>query len=185
MTETVMTKPVRDEEEQQRIAETLQELKRRHDAAKDVNVPADNVRIGIDTITNTDDDGQAVTTSTPHLSVRLPGLPPMTPLGITPLAHQQLATKLGIHGTYYRRMLAEAPDLMAHNANHWLAEFGDSIKIRELDGDARAILSPSYRALDNYPLMIKAAPVIDLATAEEKEEPGGQSVPPAVPSPLR
>lgn len=68
-------------------------------------------------------------------------------------AHQQLASYLGIPAVYYKKMQAEAPDLLCANANKWLAKFeGQRKLIRTLDGQVRAILSDSYRPLDNYDL---------------------------------
>ena len=72
--------------------------------------------------------------------------------GIKDTAHRQIAEKLKIPKPYYDRMLVEAPELLQHNVNHWLAEQPRQRMFRTLDGDVRALLSPSYRALDNLDL---------------------------------
>lgn len=74
---------------------------------------------------------------------------------LRPIAHQQLANALQIPKPYYDRMMETAPDLLAQNANHWLHAGSAKRLIRTLDGSVRAILSDSYRPLDN----------LDLATA--------------------
>lgn len=69
------------------------------------------------------------------------------------LAHQQLADHLGVPRKYYDRMLAEKPQLLAENINTWLHDEPNAQRmIRTLDGQARAILSPRFRPLDNFEL---------------------------------
>lgn len=73
-------------------------------------------------------------------------------MALRPIAHQQLAASLGIPKAYYDRMLAEQPDLLAANANRWLEVQPAKKMIRTLDNSVRAILSDSYRPLDNLDL---------------------------------
>jgi hypothetical protein len=73
-------------------------------------------------------------------------------LALRPIAHRQLAATLGIPATYYDRMLAEAPELLATNANTWFGRQPAKRLVRTLDGACRAFLSDSYRPLDNYEL---------------------------------
>ena len=68
------------------------------------------------------------------------------------IAHQQLAATLSIPKPYYDRMLADAPDLLSANVNRWLEKQPAKKLIRTLDGQVRAILSDSYRPLDNLDL---------------------------------
>lgn len=68
------------------------------------------------------------------------------------IAHGQLASTLGIPKPYYDRMLETQPDLLAINVNRWLETQPARKLIRTLDGSVRAILSDSYRPLDNYDL---------------------------------
>lgn len=67
-------------------------------------------------------------------------------------AHQQMANALSIPKPYYDRMMQAAPDLLAANVNHWLEKEPAKRLIRTLDGKVRAILSDSYRPLDNIEL---------------------------------
>lgn len=72
---------------------------------------------------------------------------------LKPLAHRQLGEVLGIPGRYYDRMREEQPELLAANVNTWLASNREEKKmLRTLDGQVRAVLSPKYRALDNFEL---------------------------------
>ena len=73
-------------------------------------------------------------------------------LAIKPIAHSQFANRLGIPKTYYDRMLAEAPDLLATNVNRWFQQQPSKTLVRTLDGGVRAVLSDSYRPLDNLDL---------------------------------
>lgn len=73
-------------------------------------------------------------------------------MNLRPTAHGQLAATLGIPKPYYDRMLTDAPDLLANNVNRWLAAQPARKLVRTLDGSVRAILSDSYRPLDNFDL---------------------------------
>ena len=82
--------------------------------------------------------------------------------GIGKHAHAQIAEKLGIHGTYYRRMLdtPHALPLLAQNVNHWLEQARSNFLMRELDGRVRALLSDRYQPLDNTDLFFEAVRVV-------------------------
>ena len=69
-----------------------------------------------------------------------------------PIAHAQMAGALQIPKPYYDRMLTEAPDLLARNVNVWLEKQPAKKLVRTLDNEVRAILSDSYRPLDNLDL---------------------------------
>lgn len=71
---------------------------------------------------------------------------------LRPIAHAQLANVLGIPKPYYDRLLSEQPDLLATNVNRWLEKQPSKRLIRTLDNQVRAILSDSYRPLDNFDL---------------------------------
>jgi len=86
--------------------------------------------------------------------------------GITPYAHRQLGDKLKVPARYYDRMLAEAPELLATNVNHWLRADPTRRMVRTLDGSARAFLSDRYRPLDNFDLAAAALPVLSDTRAE-------------------
>jgi hypothetical protein len=81
---------------------------------------------------------------------------------LTDHAHAQLAEFTGIPMPYYRRMLAEQPDLVAVNANRWLhADPKSRRMVRTLDGKCRALLSDKFRlGLENEDLLGAAFPVL-------------------------
>lgn len=83
--------------------------------------------------------------------------------GITRHAHTQVAQHTKVPQVYYDRMLAEAPELLAENLNHWFKTNQSPRMLRTLDGKVRAFLSDRYRAIDNYDLGQAALPVL-LAT---------------------
>lgn len=80
--------------------------------------------------------------------------------GIRETAHEQVAGRLGIPKSYYDRMRSEAPYLLAHNVNHWLASGGEQRMVRTLDGQARALLSNRYRPLDDDQLAEAVLPAL-------------------------
>jgi hypothetical protein len=82
---------------------------------------------------------------------------------LRPTAHAQMASTLSIPKPYYDRMLAEQPDLLARNVNTWLQAQPAKKLVRTLDGQVRAVLSDSYRPLDNLDLAEAVLPkLIDL-----------------------
>jgi hypothetical protein len=82
-------------------------------------------------------------------------------LGVTELAHEQIAGRLGIPRQYYDRMLREAPGLLAENANHWFRARADERQlVRTLDGNVRALLSDRYRPLDHLDLAQAVLPIL-------------------------
>ena len=80
--------------------------------------------------------------------------------GINSIAHGQIASKLGIPKAYYDRMQAEAPELLADNANHWFENSDAKRMVRTLHQDARALLSDRFRPLDNANVLDAIAPMI-------------------------
>jgi hypothetical protein len=80
--------------------------------------------------------------------------------GINPIAHEQLAEKLGIPKRYYDRMLEEAPGLLAGNVNEWLRKGDDTRLVRTLDGNVRAVLSKAYRPFDYDAALEAVLPVL-------------------------
>lgn len=80
--------------------------------------------------------------------------------GLTENAHRQLGEYCGIPAGYYNK-LAEYPDMLATNVNHWLnVRGGDNRMIRTLDGNARAFLSDRYRRIDNVQVAETVLPMI-------------------------
>jgi hypothetical protein len=64
-------------------------------------------------------------------------------------AHIQLASNAKIPFSYYDRLLADDPDILATNVNRWFEKNNKDKLIRSLDSTVRAILSPRYRRIDN------------------------------------
>lgn len=93
---------------------------------------------------------------------------------IAPNAHDQIADRMEIPRTYYRRMIAEAPTLLAENVNHWMHEKPATNLVRMVGpiGDRegatlanagarfriRGFLGGSYRPLDNAELLQAVLP---------------------------
>lgn len=73
-------------------------------------------------------------------------------MSLRPIAHQQMASTLQIPKPYYDRLLADAPELLSRNVNHWLKAQPARKLVRTLDNSVRALLSDSYRPLDNFDL---------------------------------
>ena len=94
----------------------------------------------------------------PDLGLSMDGL--MSRFDVTDHTHHQIAGNTGIAGKYYRKMLSEAPDLLAQNVNHWFQSEPKTRMVRTLGGDARAMLSDSYRPLDNFDLAEVAIPLL-------------------------
>lgn len=94
---------------------------------------------------------------------------------IGPLAHRQIAERIGIPAKYYDRMLSQAPQLLASNVNHWFAEQPEKRMIRTLDGRARAFLSNRYQRIDNVHVaetvlpILSGTPGIDVVSSEITE----------------
>jgi hypothetical protein len=81
--------------------------------------------------------------------------------GISPIAHGQVSTRLGIPKAYYDTMLSQAPGLLRDNVNHWLGKSNKKRMLRTLDGKLRAVLSDRYRALDNSDCLEAILPVFN------------------------
>lgn len=122
------------------LQEMAAELERQSLAKKDYL--ADTRKIKLRAIT----DGE----ETPHANVILEGV--NGGMSLRPIAHAQMANTLGIPKVYYDRMLAREPDLLAANVNRWLDREPAKKLVRCMDNQVRAILSDSYRPLDNLDL---------------------------------
>lgn len=92
-------------------------------------------------------------------------------MAMKPIAHAQMAATLGIPKVYYDKMLAEKPDLLARNVNDWLKMQPNKMLVRTLDNQVRALLSDSYRPLDNLDLAEAVLPkLIDIGAQVESCE---------------
>lgn len=88
----------------------------------------------------------------------------MEPLEINQIAHRQLGSHLKIPADYYDRMLAQDPELLAHNVNTWFQKEPSTRMIRTLGGTARAFLSNRYRRIDNMEIAKVVLPLIGRMT---------------------
>lgn len=82
------------------------------------------------------------------------------PLEVGQAAHRQIGAHMNIPAKYYDRMMVQAPELLAHNVNHWFNREPAERMVRTLDGVARAFLSNRYRRIDNYEIASAVLPVI-------------------------
>lgn len=87
--------------------------------------------------------------------------------GITETAHQDVSEKTKIPKAYYDRMRVEAPELWAENANHWIHSQPQRRMVRVLDGNMRAMLSDSYRPIDNYDVFSASANALQVSPQVE------------------
>lgn len=144
-------------------------------AAAAAQVGADAI---LDTVTATANaamdvvaDTRILTAVGDHGTVRLLAATPdgPMPLLVQPGAHRQLAEKVGIPWSYYERMLAGQPDLLATNLNRWFAVEPNRHMLRmvrpiseaqhRLAADTqsaafvRAVVSSRYRTLDHAQML--------------------------------
>lgn len=126
------------------INELAAELNRQNNAKLDLVSPATDIQMFIDQ-------------PNPRLHVNGYGQ-----FDINPNAHSQLGQRLGIQATYYKKMLEDAPDLLAYNVNHWLQKQPSDERhlVRTLDGKARAIMSDRYRIIDNWDVFQSILPIL-------------------------
>lgn len=85
------------------------------------------------------------------------------PFVINDVVHEQLADITGIPFPYYRRMRADAPDLLEDNINAWLQRSAHKHLVRTSHGDSptvRALLSDRYRPLDHEALIAAILPIL-------------------------
>lgn len=86
---------------------------------------------------------------TPDLTVSLATKAEPIILSPSRIFHEQAAERTGIPMRYYERMMQEEPELLATNVNRWLHKKPRGAMVRGLGDSARALLSDSYRPLDN------------------------------------
>lgn len=82
------------------------------------------------------------------------------------IMHSQIADKLGIPNQYYKKMRAEADELLEANVNGWFKRStAKGYMIRTFEGTetgniGRSLLSDRYSALDNYDVLFAALDAI-------------------------
>ncbi|NVD97678.1 DUF932 domain-containing protein [Massilia sp. BJB1822] len=129
------------------LTDLATELERQAAMKKDLMVPAKRMS----SVTHT--SGQC------NVMVEEAGGAVRYPLNDT--ACSQLAKRLDIPFSYFKRMRADYPELLDQNVNGWLRRnAADSYLLRTLDGRARAFLSTRYRRLDNFDLAKSVLPIL-------------------------
>jgi hypothetical protein len=122
------------------IVELAQEIERQSAAKRDVVVPA------------------AGLTLTPGLRMDVKGA---GEFGVNDLGHAHLAEYTKIPLDYYKRIRGTNPDLLSTSVNTLLRNNPNERRlVRTLDGTTRAVLSDSYRPLDNFDLLKAVLPVL-------------------------
>lgn len=137
------------------LVELAHEIERQQKSKKDIVAPTDKISMNVIEGEFTEVDGGKA--KRPTLAVGIGG---EHQFGINKIAHRQLGEHVGIPATYYDRMLAEKPELLAKNVNTWLNENPQPRLVRTLDGNARAFLSDRYRPLENADLAEAVLPVL-------------------------
>lgn len=136
-----------------RVGRSLQdlaaEIERRAEVKKDIIAPVPKLELAV--VKNGDRGEPVIAVANGDV----------TRYGMQDVAHGQLAEYAGIPMAYYRRMLADDPELLAENVNRWLRDkTSDKRMVRTLDGKVRAFLSNGYRALENEDLAEAVLPVL-------------------------
>lgn len=89
------------------------------------------------------------------------------PMTMNRTAHRQLCNKTGVPVDYIDRLNDDGQsDLSAYNLSQRLARSDEKLLVRTLDGNCRAVLSNSYRTLDNADLFFAAHDVFESVNAE-------------------
>lgn len=145
------------------LVELAQELQRQTETKRDFDADTRQVRMVAKGLTVTE---TAKPLTTPARTEPVLALEGVGEFGITPVAHTQIAERVGIPQKYYDRMVAEAPELLAENVNHWFGSRPEKRMVRTLDGRARAFLSIKYRPLDNVDLAEAVLPKLIDSGAE-------------------
>ena len=71
-------------------------------------------------------------------------------------AHDQIGAECGIPSRYYDRCLTSAPSLLTQNANQWLPKTGKTYLVRTVGDYVTALLSNSYKGIQNPDVFTQA-----------------------------
>lgn len=105
-------------------------------------------------------DAVSMTADAGKVKLRLGSLGEKGTFGVTEIAHSQIAEHTKIPKKYYDQMREKAPELLATNVDHWFRKYPAPQMLRTLDGNVRAMLSPSFNTLDNYDFAHAALPIL-------------------------
>lgn len=95
-----------------------------------------------------------------RLLMGVEGLNSQIQVGVKPLAHEQLLSRLNIPAAYDRKVLSNYPSLLDHNVNYLLQNESQALMVRTLDGYSDAVLSNAYKRIDNYPVAEAVVPIL-------------------------
>lgn len=127
------------------LTDLAAEIERRAEAKRDLIAPVTKLAMDVA------DSGPVLTVTNGRVEQ----------FGVQNYAHGQIAEYAGIPMAYYRRMMEKDPTLLAQNVNRWLKDLGTQRRmVRTLDGNVRAVLSDSYRPLENEQLAEVILPVL-------------------------
>src|SRR4029077_5850425 len=88
-------------------------------------------------------------------------LPKYGEFGIRDLAHQQIASHLGIPMQFYHRLQTDGyTKILDYTVNNLMRQEPATRLVRTMDGDVRALLSNRYQRRDNDQLMAMILPII-------------------------
>jgi hypothetical protein len=79
---------------------------------------------------------------------------------VSEFAQKQLATRLDIPTQFYGRLQQKHPDILSGMVNTLFQREPQKTMLRTLDGRVRAVMSDSYRPLDNYDLFDAIYPAL-------------------------
>lgn len=129
------------------------EIQRRQENKRDVIVSSENMEMVVN------EEAKTVQMSAgPRILDAVGDFPAVST--INNIAHDQIASFANIPAKYYDRMLSEEPDLLCFNVNRWFTKQPAVRTFRTLDGTLRALLSNTYRPLENEDLATAVLPIL-------------------------
>lgn len=138
------------------IPDLVQQLRAQSKRLRDFVVPHGKMEFGV--------DSKALV-----LSVKTDGK--REALAIQNQVHGQFGERFKVPMNYYTRMREEAPELLAHNLNHWRGQDGEEKKlVRIIDDQVRAFLSSKYRPISHLDVLTTAVQVITGKDGEAGQE---------------
>lgn len=128
------------------------EIQRRQESKRDIVTSTENLQMVVT------EDSAVKMAAGPKIIEAIGDFP--TEAEINKVAHDQIAAHTGIPAKYYDRMRDEQPDLLIRNVNTWFTVNPVPRLARVLDGRLRALLSNTYRPLENEDLAEAALPIL-------------------------
>lgn len=143
------------------LMELAQKIEDQRRAKVDMVAPTSHIALSLEQVIAATKEQEAVMAPKAIVSgYREKGQRAERRMGITDIAHRQLASKTGIPKPYYDLMLRKAPDLLVNNANYWLGKDDEPRLVRVMHGNMRALLSDRYQRVDNDEVANVVLPVL-------------------------